>query len=53
MTVVCEQRAKDEPCIRITDKRLAAAGFSFGDLISVSIRPKKVIIKRLSKMNHE
>jgi hypothetical protein len=53
MTVVCEQRAKDEPCIRIVDKRLALAGFSLGDLISVTIKPKTVIIKRLNKMNHE
>jgi len=52
MTVVCEQRAKDEPCIRIVDKRLALAGFSLGDLISVTIKPKTVIIKRLNKMNN-
>ncbi|MBY0538399.1 hypothetical protein K2P47_03300 [Patescibacteria group bacterium] len=53
LTVVCERRAKDEPCIRITDKRLAAAGFSLGDLISVTIKPKTVIIKRLNKLNYE
>ena len=53
MTVVCERRAKDEPCIRIADKQLAVAGFSLGDLISVTIKPKTVIIKRLTKMNHE
>jgi hypothetical protein len=52
MTVVCEQRAKDEPCIRISDKRLATAGFSLGDLVSVTIKPKTVIIKRLNKMNN-
>ncbi len=53
MTVVSERKAKDEPCIKITDKRLAAAGFSLGDLISYTIKPKTVIIKRLTKMNHE
>lgn len=53
LTVVCERRAKDEPCIKIADKRLAAAGFSLGDLISVTIKPKTVIIKRLNKLNYE
>lgn len=53
MTVVSEQKAKDEPCIRISDSRLATAGFSLGDLISVTIKPKTVIIKRLNKLNHE
>jgi len=53
IAVVSERRSKDEPCIRIADKRLAAAGFSLGDLISVTIKPKTVIIKRLTKMNHE
>ena len=53
MTVVSERRAKDEPCIRIADKQLAIAGFSLGDLISVTIKPQTVIIKRLNKMNHE
>ena len=53
IVVVSEQKTKDEPCIRIADKRLAAAGFSLGDLISVTNKPKTVIIKRLTKMNHE
>jgi hypothetical protein len=53
MTVVSEQKEKDEPCIRIADKRLAMAGFALGDLISVTIKPKTVIIKRLTKLNHE
>lgn len=53
IAVVSERRSKDEPCIKIADKRLAAAGFSLGDLISVTIKPKTVIIKRLTKMNHE
>ncbi len=53
MTVVSERRAKDEPCIRISDSRLATAGFSLGDIISVTIKPKTVIIKRLNKLNHE
>ncbi len=53
LTVVYERRAKDEPCIKIVDKRLSAAGFSLGDLISVTIKPKTVIIKRLNKMNYE
>ena len=53
IAVVSERRSKDEPCIRIADKRLAAAGFALGDLISVTIKPKTVIIKRLTKMNHE
>jgi len=53
MSVVSEQRTKDEPCIRIADKRLAMAGFALGDLISVTIKPKTVIIKRLTKLNHE
>jgi len=53
MTVVSERKAIDEPCIKITDKRLAAAGFSLGDIISYTIKPKTVIIKRLTKMNHE
>ncbi len=51
LTVVCERRAKDEPCIRIADKRLATAGFSLGDLISITIKPRTVIIKRLNKLN--
>ena len=53
MTVVSERRSKDEPCIRIADKRLAMAGFALGDLISVTIKPKTIIIKRLTKLNHE
>ncbi len=52
MTVVSERRAKDEPCIRISDSRLATAGFSLGDIISVTIKPKTVIIKRLNKLNN-
>ena len=52
MTVVSEQKAKNEPCIRIADKRLAMAGFALGDLISVTIKPKTVIIKRLTKLNN-
>jgi len=51
MSVVSEQRTKDEPCIRIADKRLAMAGFALGDLISVTIKPKTVIIKRMNKLN--
>jgi hypothetical protein len=53
MTIVSERKAKDEPCIRIADKRLAAAGFALGDVIQYTIKPKTVIIKRLTKMNHE
>ena len=52
-TVVCERRAKDEPCIKVAGKQLATVGFAFGDLISISYRKNKVIIKRLTKMNHE
>jgi len=52
MTVVCEQRAKDEPCIRIVDKRLALAGFSLGGRSTITNKPKTVIIKRLNKMNN-
>ena len=51
MTVVSEQRTKDEPCIRIADKRLVMAGFALGDLISVTIKPRTVIIKRMNKLN--
>jgi len=51
-TVVSLQKAKDAPCIRIADKRLAVAGFALGDLISVTIKPKTVIIKRLTKLNN-
>lgn len=53
MTVVCERRAKDEPCIKVAGKQLATVGFAFGDLISISYRKDKVIIKRIRKMNHE
>lgn len=53
MTVVCERRGKDAPCIRISDKRLAIAGFSLGDLISVTIKPETIIIKRINKLNYE
>jgi len=53
MAVVSERRAKDEPCIKIADKRLAVAGFALGDLISVTIKPRTIIIKKLTKINHE
>lgn len=52
VTMVSERRAKDEPCIRISDSRLATAGFSLGDLISVTIKPKTIIVKRLDKQNN-
>jgi hypothetical protein len=52
MTVVSEQIARDRVCIRIADKRLAMAGFALGDLISVTIKPKTDIIKRLTKLNN-
>ena len=52
-TVVCERRAKDEPCIKVAGKQLSTVGFAFGDLISISYRKNKVIIKRLTKMNNE
>jgi hypothetical protein len=51
ISVVSEQMAKDRVCIRIADKRLAMAGFALGDLISVTIKPKTVIIKRMNKLN--
>lgn len=50
-TVVYEQRAKDEPCIKVAGKQLATVGFSLGDLISISYRKNKVVIKRLNKIN--
>jgi len=53
MTVVCERRGKDEPCIRIANKQLSRAGFSLGDLISVTIKKETVIIKRINKLNYE
>jgi hypothetical protein len=53
MTVVCERRAKDEPCIKVAGKQLATVGFALGDLVSISYRKDKVIIKRIRKMNHE
>lgn len=53
ITVVCERRAKDEPCIKVAGKQLATVGFSFGDLVSISYRKNKVIIKRINKLNYE
>ncbi len=53
LTVVCERRAKDEPCIKVSGKQLATVGFAFGDLVSISYRKNKVIIKRISKLNYE
>lgn len=53
MTVVSERRAKDEPCIKVAGKQLSTVGFAFGDLISISYRKHKIIIKRLNKLNHE
>lgn len=53
-TVVCERMAQDEPCIKVAGKQLATVGFALGDLISISYRKNKVIIKRLNKLNkHE
>jgi len=52
-TVVSERMAKDEPYIRVGGKQLSTIGFAFGDLVSISYRKNKVIIKRLTKLNHE
>jgi hypothetical protein len=52
-TVVSERRASDEPYIKVGGKQLSTIGFAFGDLVSISYRKNKVIIKRLTKLNHE
>ncbi|MBP6924260.1 MAG: hypothetical protein KBC62_03160 [Candidatus Pacebacteria bacterium] len=53
MTVIRAPGTQDVPCIRISNQHLLKAGFQLGDLITVTYKPKVIVIKRIKENNHE
>ena len=53
MTVIRAPGSEHNPCIRITNKYLENAGFYLGDIVSVTYKPKEIVIKKIKLNDHE